>query len=124
MNDLDTYVTIDELLKTTFCAIAVDINVLNRRNEDDIGRYMYAPQLAHLLDTTLKAQQKIDNSESAEESKIAAVEDEDLDEAMIAAVERSTTTMERFERLLTNMTPMASAQAPYVDRYNLNKPTP
>ena len=56
MNDLDTYVTIDELLKTTFCATAVDINVLYRRKDDDIGRYMYAPQLAHLLDTTLMAQ--------------------------------------------------------------------
>ena len=37
LNDLDTYVAIDELLKTTFRALAVDINVLHRRNTDDIG---------------------------------------------------------------------------------------
>ena len=103
MKDLDKYVAIDELLKTTFCASAVDINVLHHRNTDDIGRYMYAPQLAHLLRSTLKAQQKSDRSESAEESKIASGEDEDLDEATIAAIDAAEPTT-NVDLLFDNMT--------------------
>ena len=99
MNDLDTYVAIDELLKTTFRASAVDINVLHRRNTDDIGRYMYAPQLAHLLKSALKA----DRSESVEESKIALGEDEDLDETTIAAIDAAEPTT-NVDPLFDNMT--------------------
>ena len=119
MNDFDTYVSIDKLLKATFCATVVDINVLHRRQDNDIGGYLYALQLAHLLDTTLKAQQMNDNNESTEKLKSAAVEESE--ESTTDAVEEST--IDQFKRSLTNMTPMASAQAPYIDRYNLNEPT-
>ena len=86
-NDLDTYVSIEDLLKATFRVTAVDTNIDHRREEEDVGRYMYTPQLAHLLLVTLKTQERNDNNEAAEESKIEAVEE--FEELKTEAVEES-----------------------------------
>ena len=74
-NDFDTYVSIEDFLKATFCVTAVNTNIDHRREEEDVGRYMYAPQLACLLLVTLKTQERNNNNEAAEESKIEAVEE-------------------------------------------------
>ena len=75
MSDLDTYVSIDDLLNSAFRATSVDTNLAYRQEEDDVGRYMYAPQLAHLLLVTLKKEERKNRNESAEEMKIEALED-------------------------------------------------
>ena len=76
MSDLDTYVSIQDLLHTVFRAAYVDTNLNCRRDEDDVGRYMYSPKLAFHLKTVLGEERKNQNA-SAEETKIEAEEDSD-----------------------------------------------
>ena len=106
INDLDTYVSIDNLLNAAFRASSVDTNLAYRREEDDVGRYMYAPQLAHLLLVTLEKEEGKNRNESAEETKIEALKDSE--EAKTETVVESQ--IDLFERLVTNMAPMASTQ--------------
>ena len=76
MSNLDTYVSIQDLLHTVFRAAYVDTNLNCRRDEDDVGRYMYSPKLAFHLKTALGEERKNQNA-SAEETKIEAEEDSD-----------------------------------------------
>ena len=77
MNDLDTYVSIDNLLKASFCATSIDTNIDYCRGEEDVGRYIYAPQPAYHLLVILREEQMNQNV-SAEEMKIEAEEDSDF----------------------------------------------
>ena len=111
ISDLDTYVSIQDLLNAAFCALSVNTNLAYCRAEDDVGRYMYALQLAHLLLVTLKQEERMNRNESAEEMKIEAVEESAVENLltareMVQAREKGN----RFEELLTNMAPMASTQ--------------
>ena len=64
-------IRIQDLLLTAFRASYFDTNLKHRREEEDVGRYMYAPQLAYHLKVTLR-EERMNQNASAEEMKMEA----------------------------------------------------